>query len=140
MVKAREKGLFTATKFEYKLLKKALSVGTEELTKTIRHITPEEERRQLLCITEQAHKFLPFVVPSQVLSEWAVKQIDKYFTKGKLSGECEYKLQTMVEAMTDSFVVNALIESTRSEEDWHKMVEHIVTNFADVCGYKDIIQ
>nr|WP_204618354.1 hypothetical protein [Desulforadius tongensis] len=138
VVRAREKGLFTATKFEYKLLNKALKMGPEQLVQTIRHITPEKDRRAILRITEQAHKFLPFVVPDQVLSDWAVKQINRYFVRGKLRGECEQKLQTMVEALTDSFVVNALIESTRSEEDWQRLVEHIKQNFAHVGAYKEM--
>lgn len=136
--KVREKGILSATKFEYKLLNKALAGGPEQLVQTIRHLTPEEDQRKMMRLAEQANKFLPFVVPDQVLSDWAIKQINRYFVKGRLRGECDIKLQTMVEAMTDSFVVNALIESTRNNDDWHKMVGHIKDNFNKLSSLKSL--
>ncbi|MTI81806.1 MAG: hypothetical protein FH758_13195 [Firmicutes bacterium] len=137
--RGRKKGLFSATKFEYKLLNRALDDGPEQLTETIRHLTPEAEQRQLMRIIEQAHKFLPFVVPDKVLSNWALKQVNRYFVKAKLREECEYKIETMMEAMTDSFVVNALIQSTRSDEDWHNMVQHIKETYSNVDNIKHLV-
>lgn len=127
--RARDKGMLTATDFEFKLLNKAMEEGPERLVETIRHITPEEDQRKMIRLGEQAQKFLPFIKSEEVLSDWAIKQINRYFVKARLRGECEVKLQTMVEAMTDSFVVNALIEATRREEDWIRMIEHIKNNF-----------
>ncbi|MEG6616320.1 hypothetical protein V6C27_07760 [Peptococcaceae bacterium 1198_IL3148] len=135
---AREKGILSATKFEYKLLTKALDQGPEQLVKTIRHLTPENDQRKMMRLAEQANKFLPFVTPEQVLSDWAIKQINRYFVKGKLRDECEIKLQSMVEAMTDSFVVNALIEATRNDEDWQRMVDHITNNYHKLSDLKNL--
>ncbi|WP_031515109.1 hypothetical protein [Desulfofalx alkaliphila] len=127
--RARERGMLSATEFEFKLLKKALEEGPEKLVQTIKHITPEPVQQKMMRLGEQAQKFLPFVVPDAVLSDWAIKQINRYYVKGLLRGECEIKLQNMVQAMTDSFVVNAMIESTKEQDDWNNMVEHIKKNF-----------
>ncbi len=136
---ARAKGILRASEFEYKLMRKALDEGPERLAETIRHLTPEADQRQMMRLAEQGQKILPFIVPEQVLSDWAIKQINKYFVKGRLRGECEIKLQSMVEGMTDSFVINALIEATKNDEDWQLMCEHIKINFqkAKVTGTFD---
>jgi hypothetical protein len=135
---AREKGILNASKFEYKLLTKALEEGPEKLVRIIRHITPEADQRKMMRMADQANKFLPFVTPEQVLSDWAIKQINRYFVKGRLRNECEFKLQSMVEAMTDSFVVNALIEATRNADDWQRVLAHITSNYNQLSDLKNL--
>lgn len=132
---ARERGILKASKFEYKLLTKALDEGPEKLSQVIHHLTPDADRRHMLKLARQANKFLPFVTPEKVLSHWAIKQINRYFVRGKLKGECEFKLHSMTEAMTDSFVVNALIEATRTEANWHRITEHILMNYHQISDF-----
>ncbi len=127
--RAREKGVFKASDFEYRLLRKALGEGPERLAAAVRHLTPQEDQKFMLRLADQAQKFLPFVLPDHVLSDWAIKQINKYFVKARLRGDCEIKLHNMVEMMTDSFVINALIEATKSNDDWELVCEHIRNNF-----------
>ena len=135
---AREKGILKASKFEYKLLTKALDDGPEKLAQVIKHLTPDADRHHMLKLARQANKFLPFVTPEKVLSHWAIKQVNRCFVRGKLKGECEFKLQSMAEVMTDSFVVNALIEATKSEANWHKIIDHIVMNYHEMSDLKNI--
>ena len=127
--RARERGILKASDFEYKLLRKALEEGPERLAETVRHLTPQQDQRFMMCLADQAQKILPFVLPDQVLSDWAIKQINKYFVKCRLRGDSEIKLHNMVESMTDSFVINALIEATKNDDDWELVCEHIRNNF-----------
>lgn len=135
---ARERGILTASKFEYKLLTKALDEGPEKLAQVIQHLTPDDDRRHMHKLARQANKFLPFINPEQVLSDWAIKQINRYFVRGRLKGECEFKLLGMAEAMTDSFVINALIEASRTEDRWEKIVAHILHNYQQMSDLKNI--
>lgn len=120
---ARELGLLKATKFEYAILNRAIQEGPERVSEVVRHFNGQKTIDKMMKLARQAELILPFLKQEEILSEWSQKQISRYLVRGRLRGECEVKLQSMVESMTHSFLITELIKATRDPDKWSNLVK-----------------